>query len=176
MTTRLAIDELRSARARRQRYVGVAAGPSSPTARRPAQHAEIADSLSLAMLVLLKSLSPEQRAVLLLHDVFDYGSPEIATIVGKSQDSVRQLATRADAISRSGGVGGSGSRRHAASAMSWRDGSASRPARDIAGLEALLAHEVVLTGDGGGKVPAAHSRSQGAAVSRTPCSSPTSAP
>ena len=54
-----------------------------------------ADSLSLAMLVLLESLSPEQRAVLLLHDVFDYGYPEIAAIVGKSEDNVRQLATRA---------------------------------------------------------------------------------
>jgi hypothetical protein len=61
----------------------------------PAQHAETADSLSLAMLVLLESLSPEQRAVLLLHDVFDYGYPEITAIVGKSEDNVRQLATRA---------------------------------------------------------------------------------
>jgi len=50
----------------------------------PARHAETADSLSLAMLVLLESLSPEQRAVLLLHDVFDYGYPEIAGIVGKN--------------------------------------------------------------------------------------------
>jgi DNA-directed RNA polymerase specialized sigma24 family protein len=47
------------------------------------------------MLVLLESLSPEQRAVLLLHDVFDYGYPEITAIVGKSEDNVRQLATRA---------------------------------------------------------------------------------
>jgi DNA-directed RNA polymerase specialized sigma24 family protein len=47
------------------------------------------------MLGLLESLSPEQRAVLLLHDVFDYGYPEIAAIVGKSEDNVRQLATRA---------------------------------------------------------------------------------
>ena len=74
VTTRLAINELRSARARRERYVGewlpepiVTDGSDDP-----AQHAEIADSLSLAMLVLLESLSPEQRAVLLLHDVFDY--------------------------------------------------------------------------------------------------------
>ena len=59
-----------------------------------AKAAEMADSLSLAMLVLLESLSPVQRAVL-LHDVFDYGYPEIAAIVGKSEDNVRQLATRA---------------------------------------------------------------------------------
>ena len=97
VTTRLAINELRSARARRERYVGewlpepiITDGHDDP-----ARHAEMADSLSLAMLVLLESLSPEQRAVLLLHDVFDYGYPEIAAIVGKSEDNVRQLATRA---------------------------------------------------------------------------------
>ena len=77
VTTRLAINELRSARARRERYVGewlpepiITDGHDDP-----ARHAETADSLSLAMLVLLESLSPEQRAVLLLHDVFDYGYP-----------------------------------------------------------------------------------------------------
>ena len=58
-------------------------------------HAETADSLSLAMLVLLESLSPEQRAVLLLRDVFDYDHAQIAEIIGKSPDNVRQLATRA---------------------------------------------------------------------------------
>ena len=97
VTTRLAINELRSARARRERYVGEWLPEPIITDGRddPARHAETADSLSLAMLVLLESLSPEQRAVLLLHDVFDYGYPEIAAIVGKSEDNVRQLATRA---------------------------------------------------------------------------------
>ena len=97
VTTRLAINELRSARVRREHYVGewlpepiITDGHDDP-----ARHAEMADSLSLAMLVLLESLSPEQRAVLLLHDVFDYGYAEIAGIVGKSEDNVRQLATRA---------------------------------------------------------------------------------
>src|SRR5262249_34351238 len=61
----------------------------------PARHAEMADSLSLAMLVLLESLSPEQRAVLLLHDVFGYGHAQIAPIIGTSPDNVRQLARRA---------------------------------------------------------------------------------
>src|SRR5205085_5662996 len=97
VTTRLAIDQLRSARARRERYVGewlpepiVTDGTDDP-----ARQAEMADSLSLAMLVLLESLSPEQRAVLLLRDVFDYGYDEIARIVGKSEVNVRQLASRA---------------------------------------------------------------------------------
>ncbi|MDQ3480683.1 MAG: RNA polymerase sigma-70 factor [Actinomycetota bacterium] len=154
VTTRLAINELRSARARRERYVGEWLPEPIVTGGRddPARHAETADSLSLAMLVLLESLSPEQRAVLLLHDVFDYGYPEIAAIVGKSEDNVRQLATRA--------------RRHVEqrrprfqTTREQRDELAQRffaavEQGDLAGLEALLAHDVELTADGGGKVPA----------------------
>jgi RNA polymerase sigma-70 factor (TIGR02957 family) len=154
VTTRLAINVLRSARARRERYVGqwlpepiITDGHDDP-----ARHAETADSLSLAMLVLLESLSPEQRAVLLLHDVFDYGYPEIAAIVGKSEDNVRQLAARA--------------RRHLQqrrprfqTTREQRDELVRRffaaaEQGDLAGLEALLAHDVKLTGDGGGKAPA----------------------
>jgi RNA polymerase sigma-70 factor (ECF subfamily) len=154
VTTRLAINELRSARVRRERYVGewlpepiITDGEDDP-----ARHAETADSLSLAMLVLLETLSPEQRAVLLLHDVFDYRYPEIATIVGKSEDNVRQLATRA--------------RRHVEQRrprfQTTREQQEELARRffqaaeqgDLADLEALLAHDVELTGDGGGKVPA----------------------
>jgi RNA polymerase sigma-70 factor (ECF subfamily) len=154
LTTRLAINELNSARARREHYVGewlpepiITDGHDDP-----ARHAEAAESLSLAMLVLLESLSAEQRAVLLLHDVFDYGYPEIAAIVGKSEDNVRQLATRA--------------RRHVIQRrprfQTTREQRAELARRffaaaeqgDLAELEALLAHDVKLTGDGGGKVPA----------------------
>jgi RNA polymerase sigma-70 factor (ECF subfamily) len=154
VTTRRAIDQLRSARVRREQYVGqwlpepiITDGHDDP-----ARHAEMADLLSLAMLVLLESLSPEQRAVLLLHEVFDYGYAEIAAIMGRSQDSVRQLATRA--------------RRHLAqrrprfqTTREQRDQLARRffaavEHGDLSGLEALLAHDVELTGDGGGKVPA----------------------
>jgi len=153
VTTRLAINELRSARARREHYVGewlpepiITDGHDDP-----ARHAGIADSLSLAVLVLLESLSPEQRAVLVLHDVFDYGYAEIAAIVDKSEDNVRQLATRA--------------RRHVAqrrprfqTTREQRDELARRffaaaQHGDLAGLETLLAHDVIMTGDGGGKVP-----------------------
>jgi len=154
VATRLAINDLRSARTRREHYVGewlpepiITDGHDDP-----ARHAETADSLSLAMLVVLESLSPEQRAVLLLHDVFDYGYREIAAIVGKSEDNARQLATRA--------------RRHVQqrrprfeTTREQRDELARRffaaaEQGDLAGLEALLAHDVELTGDGGGKVPA----------------------
>jgi len=154
VTTRLAINELRSARARRERYVGewlpepiVTDGEDDP-----ARHAETADSLSVAMLVLLESLSPEQRAVLLLHDVFDYGYPEIASIVGKSEDNVRQLASRARRHVEQG-------RPRFQSTRGQRDELARRffeaaEQGDLAGLESLLAHDVQLTGDGGGKAPA----------------------
>src|SRR4051812_11636119 len=85
ITTRLSINELKSARVRREQYVGewlpepvITTGHDDP-----ARHAEMSDSLSLALLVVLESLTPEQRAVLLLHDVFRYGYSEIAAIVGK---------------------------------------------------------------------------------------------
>jgi RNA polymerase sigma-70 factor (TIGR02957 family) len=154
VVTRLAIDQLRSARARRESYVGewlpepLVADASDD----PARQAEMADSLSLAFLVLLESLSPEQRAVFILRDVFDYGYDEIAEVVGKREDNVRQLAARA--------------RRHVEErrprfeslreqreALARRFFAAAREG-DLGALEALLAHDVVLHGDGGGKVPA----------------------
>jgi len=154
VTTRLAIDQLRSARARRESYVGewLPEPLVAETSADPARQAEMADSLSLAFLVLLESLSPEQRAAFLLHDVFDYGYAEIAQIVGKSEDNVRQLATRA--------------RRHVKqrrprfqATREQRDELAQRffaaaHQGDLGALEALLAQDVVLRGDGGGKVPA----------------------
>jgi RNA polymerase sigma-70 factor (ECF subfamily) len=121
----------------------------------PAAHAEMADSLSMAMLVLLESLSPEQRVVLLLHAVFDYEYPDVASIVGCSEDNVRQLAARA--------------RRHVGerrprfqTTREQRDELARRFTQavedgDVSELEALLAHDVELTGDcgdGSGAVPA----------------------
>ncbi|HEV7943250.1 MAG TPA: RNA polymerase sigma-70 factor [Solirubrobacteraceae bacterium] len=154
VTTRLAINELRSARARRERYFGEWLPEPIITDSRddPAQHAETADSLSLAMLVLLESLTPEQRAVLLLHDVFDYRYSEIASIVGKSEDNVRQLAARAR-----GHVQQRRPRfqttREQREELTQRFFAAAEQG-DLADLEALLAADVQLTGDGGGKVPA----------------------
>jgi RNA polymerase sigma-70 factor (TIGR02957 family) len=154
ITTRLAIDELRSARVRRETYVGewLPEPVVVDTREDPERQAEMADSLSLAFLVLLESLSPEQRAALLLHDVFDYDYTEIADIIGKSEANARQLATRA--------------RRHVDEGKPRFE--ASKEKRDeLAGrffaaakegnldeLEALLSEDVVLKGDGGGKAPA----------------------
>ena len=154
VATRLAIDQLRSARARRESYPGEWLPEPIVTdpAEDPARRAELSDSLSLAFLVLLESLSPEQRAVLLLRDVFDYGYGEIAEVIGKNEDNVRQLAARA--------------RRHVderrprfESSREQRDELARRffaaaEEGDLGALESLLAHDVSLHGDGGGKAPA----------------------
>jgi Sigma-70, region 4/SnoaL-like domain len=112
----------------------------------------MADSLSLAFLVLLESLSPEQRAAFLLREVFDEPYDRIAEIVGTSEQNARQLATRA--------------RRHVEerrprfeASREQREELATRffaaaEEGDLEGLEELLAHDVVLHGDGGGKAPA----------------------
>src|SRR3954451_18565822 len=154
VVSRLALDQLRSARVRRETYVGewlpeplVAGGTEGPAYR-----AEVSDSLSLAFLVLLESLSPEQRAAFLLHDVFDYGYDEVASIVGKSEDNARQLAARArrHVEGRRPRFESSGEQREE---LARRFFAAARDG-DLGALESMLAHDVVLRGDGGGKVPA----------------------
>ena len=94
VTTRLAIDQLRSARVRRERYVGTWLPEPlvTDTESDAARHAEAADSLSMAFLLLLESLSPVERAVFLLREVFDYGYAEIADVVGKSEDNCRPVS------------------------------------------------------------------------------------
>jgi len=154
VVTRLGIDHLRSARVRRESYVGewlpepLVTSPEED----PAHHAEVADSLSLAFLVLLESLSPEQRAVFLLREVFDYPYDRIAEIVGKTEVNVRQLAVRARRHVEEG-------RSRFEASREQRDELARRffaaaQKGDLEGLEGLLADDVVLHGDGGGKVPA----------------------
>ena len=97
IVSRLALDHLRSARVRRETYVGdwlpepLLAGADDD----PARKAEMADSLSLAFLVLLESLSPEQRAAFLLREVFDEPYDRIAEVVGTSEQNARQLVARA---------------------------------------------------------------------------------
>jgi RNA polymerase sigma-70 factor (ECF subfamily) len=101
VATRLSIDHLRSARARKESYIGewlpepLLTDANAPDAL---AHAQDADSLSMAFLLLLERLSPVERAVFLLHDVFDFG--EVAAMVGKSEDNCRQVAARAAARRR----------------------------------------------------------------------------
>src|SRR3990172_3938753 len=94
---RLCIDQLRSARAQREQYIGP--WLPEPLITEEAEtmdgRLELADSLSIAFLLLLERLTPTERAVFLLRDVFDYSYPEIARIVGKSEANCRQMARRA---------------------------------------------------------------------------------
>jgi RNA polymerase sigma-70 factor (ECF subfamily) len=151
VTTRLAIDHLRSARARRERYVGAWLPEPLVTSTEPdaAEHAETADTLSLAFLVLLERLSPVQRAVFLLHDVFGYDYAEIARLVGRSEDTCRQIAVRARRHVEAGRPRFEASRRQ-------RDELARRffeaaSEGDTEGLIQLLAADAVSYADGGGK-------------------------
>ena len=158
--TRLGINHLSSARVRRETYVGdwlpepvvVSAGAPGP-----AEHAELADSLSMAFLVLLEALSPVERAVFMLREVFGYGYPDVARITGKTEVNCRQIFARA--------------RQRIAAGAQARD-SVPPPARQAEGEElarrffqaaaggdmdallGMLAPDVVVHGDGGGKAQA----------------------
>jgi RNA polymerase sigma-70 factor (ECF subfamily) len=154
VVSRLALDHLRSARVRRETYVGewlpeplLASSEDDPATR-----AEVADSLSLAFLVLLESLSPEQRAAFLLREVFDEPYDRIAEIVGTSEQNARQLTTRARRHVREGRPRFEASREQREE-LATRFFAAAEDG-DLQGLEELLAHDVVLRGDGGGKAPA----------------------
>ena len=151
VTTRLAIDTLRSARARRESYVG----PWLPEplltdqGAGPADAAETADSLSMAFLVVLETLSPVERAVFLLHDVFGYDYAEVAAIVDKSDANCRQLAARARRHVQEGRPrfeAPAAARAELASRF-W----AAAAAGDMDGLVSLLAGDAAFYGDGGEK-------------------------
>ena len=158
--TRLGINYLGSARVRRETYVGewLPEPVVVPVGRPgPAEHAELADSLSMAFLVLLEALSPAERAVFLLREVFGYGYPEVAAVTGKSVVNCRQIFARA--------------RRRIATGARAREGvpSAARRAEgeelarrffeaadggDLDAVLGMLAPDVVFQADGGGKAQA----------------------
>ena len=154
VTTRLSIDHLRSARVRRESYVGPWLPEPLVTDEEgdAAQHAETADSLSLAFLVLLESLTPVERAVFLLREVFDYDYAEIAGIVRKSEANCRQLAARARRQLEAKKPRFEASRQRRDELARRFFAAASEG--DTEGLIGLLAADVVAYGDGGGKAPA----------------------
>jgi RNA polymerase sigma-70 factor (ECF subfamily) len=154
VVTRLAIDHLKSARIRRETYVGEWLPEPLVTdygAGDPAGLAEQIDSLSMSFLVLLERLTPVERAVFLLHDVFDYSFDEVGRIVRKSPATCRQHAVRA--------------RRFVAENRPRFDASekerdelvarffAAAEQGDVDGLIEVLAEDAIVYGDGGGKVP-----------------------
>jgi RNA polymerase sigma-70 factor (ECF subfamily) len=154
VTTRLAINQVRSARARRETYVGTWLPEPLLTDPGPdaSVHAETADSLSMAFLVLLESLSPVERAVFLLREVFDYGYDEIAAVVEKSEENCRQIAVRARRQ-----VGAkkprfeASRRRREELARRFFDAIGEG---DVEGLTRMLAADAVSYSDGGGKASA----------------------
>ncbi|MGY0063101.1 RNA polymerase sigma-70 factor [Streptomyces sp. LZ34] len=151
--TRISIDVLRSARVRREEYVGpwfpepLLADPYED----PARSVELADSVSMAALLLLERLSPLERAVFVLREVFGFGFDEVAAAVGRSEAACRQLLVRARRHMDAG-------RPRFEAVRKEREELASRffdalREGDIAGLRELLAADVSMVGDGGGKAP-----------------------
>ena len=154
VTTRLAIDTLRSARARRETYVGTWLPEPLVAGREadPAHRVELADSVSTAMLVLMETLTPQERAVFILREAFGYDYADIATIVEQSEAACRQHFSRARRHLETG------HQRFQASAER-RDELAAAFLAVVQGgraedLERLLADDVVFWADGGGKAPA----------------------
>jgi RNA polymerase sigma-70 factor (ECF subfamily) len=154
VVTRISIDVLRSARVRREEYVGqwlpepLLTDPYGD----PERSAELADSVSMAALLLLERLSPLERAVFVLREVFGFSFPEVASAVGRSEAACRQLAVRARRHVDAG-------RPRFEADRSERDKLAARffdaiREGDVGGLQELLAADVQLVGDSGGKAPA----------------------
>ena len=155
IVTRLAINQLQSARSRRETYVGPWLPEPLVTeyAPDPSEPIELAESLSMAFLMMLERLSPTERAVLLLHDVFNFDYSEVARIIDKSEVNCRQLLTRAKKH-----IGEPRARFDVdpvqADRLLNRFIDATR-AGDIDGLLGVLAEDITLWADGGGKVPGA---------------------
>lgn len=154
VTTRLAIDTLRTARVRRETYVGLWLPEPLLTATEPdpAEHVEMADSLSFAFLSLLETLSPVERAVFLLREVFDYDYDEIAAIVQKSEQNCRQIFARARKHVDEGKPRFNVS--HGAQQELLSKFFAAAEAGSLANLVDLLAADATFYGDGGGKATA----------------------
>jgi RNA polymerase sigma-70 factor (ECF subfamily) len=154
VVTRVSIDVLRSARVRRETYVGqwfpepLLTDPYAD----PARSAELADSLSMAALLLLERLTPLERAVFVLREVFGFGFSEVSAAVGRSEAACRQLAVRARRHMEVGRPRFEADHREREELTArffdaLRDG-------DVDGVRELLAADVQMVGDGGGKAPA----------------------
>jgi RNA polymerase sigma-70 factor, ECF subfamily len=162
IVTRLAINQLRAARTKRETYVGPWLPEPLVTEDTP-DAVELAESLSMAFLVLLERLAPVERAAFLLHEVFDFEYADIARMLDKTEANCRQLVARARKR-----VGSPQARFEADPAQARRlveKFTAASFAGDMEGLVALLAEDITLWGDGGGKVPGAALKSVRGAAS-----------
>jgi RNA polymerase sigma-70 factor (ECF subfamily) len=169
-TTRICLDVLRSARARREKYVGTwLPEPVVDTAAlAPDAQTELAEDLSVALMLALDRLSPLERAAFLLHDVFDYPYPDIARALDRTEAACRQLtararshvrSTRPAAATASGGGMNAASPKHAELVAAFAGATQSG---DLSRLMGLLTRDARLVSDGGGKVPAALNVIEGA--------------
>jgi len=162
VATRLAVDQLRRRKRERETYIGPWLPEPLVTDDRADDCAEMAESLSLAFLTLLEKLQPLERAVFLLHEVFQYSHDDIAAIVEKSRENCRQILSRA--------------RQHLAARRSrFRPEPAQQQALlgqfletcrsgDVSALARLLVEDAVMVSDGGGKASAAKKIVRGAAI------------
>lgn len=162
IVTNLCINQLQSARRRREEYIGPWLPEPLITDENldPMRNIQMADSLSMAFMILLESLSPTERACFLLREVFDYDYEEVARMVGKSEANCRQMVSRA--------------RQHVRERRTRFDVSNEMQSRlteqfmkacasgDLQGLMSILAEDVSVTSDGGGKVTAARKPIHGA--------------
>ena len=162
VVTRISIDVLRSARVRREEYVGpwMPEPLLSDPYEDPERAAELADSLSMAALLLLERLSPLERAVFVLREVFGFGFPEVASAVGRSEAACRQLAVRARRHMNDGRPRFEADRRER-DELAERFFDAFREG-DVDGVRELLAADVSMVGDSGGKAPLAVQEAYGA--------------
>jgi RNA polymerase sigma-70 factor, ECF subfamily len=153
VVTRISIDVLRSARLRREEYVGqwLPEPLLTDPYEDPERSAQLADSVSMAALLLLERLSPLERAVFVLREVFGFGFPEVASAVGRSEAACRQLAVRARRHMDAGRPRFEADRREREK-LAARFFDALREG-DVGGLRELLAADVQMVGDGGGKAP-----------------------
>jgi RNA polymerase sigma-70 factor, ECF subfamily len=169
-TTRICLDVLKSARARREEYVGPwLPDPVTDTAAlAPDAQTEIAEDLSVALLLALETLSPLERAAFLLHDVFDYSFTQVGEALGRNEAACRQLASRARARVREARPASPAAARGGASAIDPKHAEivsaflAASKDGDLAALTSLLASDARLVPDSGGKVPAAMNVLEGA--------------
>jgi RNA polymerase sigma-70 factor (ECF subfamily) len=152
VTTRLAIDRLRRVKARRETYVGSWLSEPVLTGPDVAEEAELAESVSMALLVVLETLSPLERAVFVLHEVFALNYAEIGETLGRSEGTVRQLGHRArDHVHARHARYRADQQMHQQVTQRFL---AACTTGDITGLMAVLAPGVTLVADGGGRAPA----------------------
>lgn len=152
MVTRLCIDHLRSAHIQREEYIGPwLPEPLVTQDKGPEESLKLAESVSMAFLVMLERLTPTERAVYLLRKVFDYDYREIAAVVDKSEPACRQIVSRAKAriVQERPRIAVSDTMPMVQQMVAAVKGG------DVPGLMALLAPDVELTSDGGGKAKAA---------------------